>query len=154
MKKIFKIALWAILGLLLIQLIPIDRTNPPVNEKDNFVKVENTPKEVEMLLKKACYDCHSNETKYPSYAYIAPISWSIKHHINEGRKHLNFSVWNTYNEYLKKGALEGSIETIKRHEMPLKGYVAQHPEAQLSQKQRQLLQDYFQKLLDEEVYKK
>lgn len=102
MKKIFKIALWAILGLLLIQLIPIDRTNPPVNEKDNFVKVENTPKEVEVLLKKACYDCHSNETKYPSYAYIAPISWSIKHHINEGRKHLNFSVWNTYNEYLKK----------------------------------------------------
>ncbi len=52
MRKIFKIALWTVLGLLLIQLIPIDRTNPPVNEKDNFVRMENTPKEVEVLLKK------------------------------------------------------------------------------------------------------
>ena len=74
-----KVLIGIVVFLVLIQLIPIDRTNKPVDPKQNFVEVLKTPKEVTEMLKNACYDCHSNEVKYPSYAYIAPISWSIKH---------------------------------------------------------------------------
>ncbi|WP_018675311.1 heme-binding domain-containing protein [Riemerella columbina] len=148
MNKTLKVILWIILGLGLIQLIPVDRTNPPVEAKTDFVKIEHAPEKVTQLLKTACYDCHSYETRYPNYAYIAPLSWSIKSHINDGRRYLNFSVWETYNPYLKQGAIEHTIETIKNGSMPLPSYINFHPEAQLTPKEKQLLIDFFQKKLD------
>lgn len=148
MKKALKIFGWAVLLFALIQLIPIDRTNPPLEGKHNFVEVMNTPTEVRQLLKTSCYDCHSNETVYPSYAYVAPISWSVKHHINKGRRHLNFSEWGTYNRELKEGMLKNAIGDLEENRMPLAGYVAQHPEARLTKAQKKLLIDYFQKVLD------
>lgn len=148
MKKVLKIFGWAVLLFALIQLIPIDRTNPPLEGKHNFVEVMNTPTEVRQLLKTSCYDCHSNETVYPSYAYVAPISWSVKHHINKGRRHLNFSEWGTYNRELKEGMLKNTIGDLEENRMPLAGYVAQHPEARLTKAQKKLLIDYFQKVLD------
>ncbi|MFB9120291.1 heme-binding domain-containing protein [Bergeyella porcorum] len=148
MKKVLKIFGWAVLLFALIQLIPIDRTNPPLEGKHNFVEVMNTPTEVRQLLKTSCYDCHSNETVYPSYAYVAPISWSVKHHINKGRRHLNFSEWGTYNRELKEGMLKNGIGDLEENRMPLAGYVAQHPEARLTKAQKKLLIDYFQKVLD------
>lgn len=148
MKKVLKIFGWAVLLFALIQLIPIDRTNPPLEGKHNFVEVMNTPIEVRQLLKTSCYDCHSNETVYPSYAYVAPISWSVKHHINKGRRHLNFSEWGTYNRELKEGMLKNAIGDLEENRMPLAGYVAQHPEARLTKAQKKLLIDYFQKVLD------
>lgn len=148
MKKVLKVFGWAVLLFALIQLIPIDRTNPPLEGKHNFVEVMNTPIEVRQLLKTSCYDCHSNETVYPSYAYVAPISWSVKHHINKGRRHLNFSEWGTYNRELKEGMLKNAIGDLEENRMPLAGYVAQHPEARLTKAQKKLLMDYFQKVLD------
>ena len=109
-----KVLIGIVVFLVLIQLIPIDRTNKPVDPKQNFVEVLKTPKEVTEMLKNACYDCHSNEVKYPSYAYIAPISWSIKHHVNEGKKNVNFSDWMTYNKDQKDHILDEIIETIER----------------------------------------
>lgn len=126
-----------------IQLIPIDRTNPPVVEKNNFVSIYKTPANIQALLKASCYDCHSNETKYPNYSYVAPISWMIKDHINEGREYLNFSEWGTYNKDLKQGAIEKSIDAIKNYQMPLSSYVSKHPAANLTTKQRKELEDYF-----------
>lgn len=148
MKKVLKIFGWAVLLFALIQLIPIDRSNPPLEGKHNFVEVMNTPIEIRQLLKTSCYDCHSNETVYPSYAYVAPISWSVKHHINKGRRHLNFSEWGTYNREMKEGMLKNAIGDLEENRMPLAGYVAQHPEAKLTPDQKQRLTDYFQKVLD------
>ncbi len=142
-----KIVLWTLAILLLIQLIPVDRTNKPVEKSQNFVDVFATPAPVQKLLKNACYDCHSNETIYPNYAYVAPISWSIKHHINEGKEHLNFSVWTTYNRDLKKDMLENSVEEIQNKSMPLPGYISQHHIANLTTKDRQLLEQYFSEIL-------
>jgi hypothetical protein len=71
----------------------------------NFVDARKSPEKIRTLLKNACYDCHSNETVYPKYAFIAPVSWSVKSHVNEGREHLNFSVWGTYNKDLKENML-------------------------------------------------
>lgn len=141
-----KILFW-ILGIFVaIQLIPIDRTNKPVEKTQNFVDVVKPPKEVEQILKNACYDCHSNEVKYPNYAYLAPISWSVKHHINEGRERVNFSIWTTYNPDQKNHIIDDIMETVEIKEMPLKGYLPMHPEANLTDEQRKVFNDYFKKL--------
>ncbi|MCQ4035651.1 heme-binding domain-containing protein [Kaistella montana] len=152
MKTFKKIVYWSLIILALIQFIPVDRTLKPINQKENFVVVFNTPKNVEQILEKACYDCHSNETVYPKYAYVAPISWSIQHHINEGREHLNFSEWGKFNQDLKKNMLENSARSVKDYSMPFPGYISQHPEANLTKAERVLLVDYFEGILKSGKY--
>ncbi len=147
MKKILIISLTVLLTFGLIQLIPVDRTNPPVAQNENFVQNMKTPQKIEGLLRNACYDCHSNETEYPGYAYVAPISWSVKHHINEGREHGNFSVWGKYGKEAQETFIQRSISTIQDRSMPLPGYIAQHPEANLTDAERKLLTNYFENLL-------
>ncbi len=149
MKKGYKILLYVLLGLIVIQFIPVDRVNPPVDSKLNFVEINKTPQDVQQLLKNACYDCHSYETKYPNYAYVAPISWSVKSHVNDGRKHANFSVWGKYSDDLKRDVLQKSIEELDSQEMPLAGYVVYHDEAKLSSADRKKLIDYFDSILKE-----
>ena len=152
MKKFLKIFAIIIVVFGLIQLIPIDRTNPPVNKAQNFVDVQKTPTNISMVLKNACYDCHSNETKYPNYSYVAPISWSVKNHINEGRKRLNFSVWTTYSQELKVGMLKNTISTVTNRKMPIPGYMVYHEEANITEVERKLLENYFKKILEEKSY--
>lgn len=147
-----KIIYWFLIAIAVIQFIPIDRTNPPVKPQETFSKILHTPENVQNSLEKACFDCHSNETKYPKYACVAPISWSIKHHINEGREHLNFSVWGTYNKDLKTGMLKNTIAALKDNSMPMPGYMAYHPEANLTAAERKMLIDYFEALLSENKY--
>ena len=152
MKTFLNILYWFLIAFALIQFIPVNRTNKPVDAKVDFVKVYNTPKNVEKLLRNACYDCHSNETVYPKYAYVAPISWSIKHHVNKGKNYLNFSVWGNYNRDLKKNMLDMTVNSLKVYSMPMPGYIAQHPEANLSKAERILLENYFEDILKTENY--
>lgn len=147
MKTVKKVLFWVLVGFALIQFIPVDKTNKPVDQKLNFVTTENTPSEVAQLIKNACYDCHSDETVYPKYAQIAPLSWSIKSHVNDGRRHLNFSVWKSYNSDLKKSMLEKSIQTIQNKTMPLPGYTVYHEEAKLTAAQQTVLTNYFESVL-------
>ena len=152
MKTFLNILYWSLIVFALIQFIPVDRQNPPVSEKENFVDVHQAPAEVRNLLEKACYDCHSNQTIYPDYAYVAPISWSLKNHVNEGREHLNFSVWSRYNRELKKNMLESSAADLKQNRMPLAGYMAQHPEARLSPPEKKVLIDFFEEIIKSKNY--
>ncbi len=152
MKTFSKIIYWGLIVFALIQFIPVDRTNKPVDKKVNFVDVFQTPKNIQEILKTSCYDCHSNETVYPDYAYVAPVSWSIKHHVNEGREHLNFSEWGNFNQDLKRNMLENAIGDLKESRMPIPGYVAQHPEANLSSAQKKVLVDYFEEILKSGKY--
>ncbi|WP_042720723.1 heme-binding domain-containing protein, partial [Flavobacterium sp. B17] len=133
-------------------LIPTDKVNKPVDHKVNFIDLKKTPQKVAQLIKGACYDCHSNETVYPKYAYVAPISWSVKSHVNEGREHLNFSVWGTYNKELKESMLDKSIQTIQNKTMPMPGYIVYHKEANLSDAERALLIQYFDEMLKSKTY--
>lgn len=150
MKKVKKIIFWVLVGFAIIQFIPVDKVNRPVDQKLNFVTIKKTPSEIQTLLKNACYDCHSDETVYPKYAQIAPISWSIKSHVNDGREHLNFSVWKSYNADLKKSMLEKSMQTIESKTMPLPGYIVYHKEADLTPAQRTILKKYFEAVLSSE----
>lgn len=152
MKTFKKILFWGVVGFVLIQLIPTDKVNKPVDHKVNFIDLKKTPQKVAQLIKGACYDCHSNETVYPKYAYVAPISWSVKSHVNEGREHLNFSVWGTYNKELKESMLDKSIQTIQNKTMPMPGYIVYHKEANLSDAERALLIQYFDEMLKSKTY--
>lgn len=93
--------------------------------------------EVSKLLRNACYDCHSNESVYPWYAGIAPISWLVIHDINEGREELNFSEWIPYSLKRKNHKLEEIIEMVEDDEMPMKIYTVMHAEAELTAEEKQ-----------------
>lgn len=152
MKTFLAIIYWFLIVISLIQFIPVNKTNKPVVAKMDFVKIYQTPTAVQNILKKACYDCHSNETVYPDYAHVAPISWSIKNHVNEGRDHLNLSEWGTFNKDLKKNMLERSVHSVKDYTMPLPAYISKHPTANLSKAEREILAQYFEQILTEKNY--
>lgn len=142
MKKILTVLLVAFI---IIQFFPIDKTNPAPTPGMDFLKIKNTPPEVAKIINSSCYDCHSNETKYPWYSNFAPASWYLKNHINEGRKHLNFSTFAMYEPKIQAQKLQECIEMLEKKEMPLESYFIGHQEAKLTDEQRKILIDYFKR---------
>lgn len=126
-----------LVALLLINLFPVNFYNPPSN-----FEIE-TSQEVKSLLKESCYDCHSNLTNYPWYSKIAPISYLIKHDIEEGRSELNFSYWNNYSEAEKNLLSRKIVEVIEEDEMPEYLYLLLHSKARLDSNEKRMLLDEF-----------
>ena len=130
-KPILKV--FAILAVLFaaIQLVPYGRNhdNPPVSGEPSF----SQPGAKELAVR-ACYDCHSNQTRWPWYSNIAPASWLIQRDVDQGRRVLNFSEWNRRQEEAAESA-----EAIAGGEMPPRQYLPLHPEARLAAAERQLL---------------
>ena len=136
--------LGAIAGLLVvIQLIPVDRSNPPVEEE------VPAPTAVRQILRTSCYDCHSNESVWPWYAYVAPVSWLVTHDVHEAREHMNFSTWNDYDEDERIELLEEVWEEVEDGEMPLWFYVPLHPEAELAEQDKRLLHGWVEDMTDD-----
>lgn len=125
------IAAVVVIGVL-IQLVPVDRTNPAMGQEPNWAAA---PAGTRDLVKAACFDCHSNETKWPWYSKIAPVSWLIAHDVDEGRAELNFSEWYEADE------VDEIAEAVDEGEMPPWYYVLMHSEADLSDSDKQLLID-------------
>ena len=121
---------------LLIQVVRPDQTNPPVTGD-----IE-APPEVMSLLKRSCYDCHSFETRWPWYAQVVPVSWLVTKDVNDGRKHLNFSVWQGYEEGRKLKKFKEIAEEVADGEMPLDIYLPLHPEAKLTPAETTLLVEW------------
>ena len=107
----------------------------------------NTPKNVEVILKKACYDCHSDNIVYPWYSQIAPLSWIISSHVVTGRKAVNFSRWKEIPKDIKKKRLKRAVKTLYINMMPLPSYTWLHGDAILTKDEKQILNKYFKKLL-------
>ena len=128
-----------------MQFIRPDRTNIAV-EKSMEIQ---TPVEVTQIFQSACYDCHSNETKYPWYSNIQPFGWFLKNHIEDGRKHLNFSTFATYEPKRQAHKLFESVEMVENGEMPMESYLLMHPEAKLSESQKAEIVNYFKRIEDE-----
>ncbi len=133
-----KFILLLIVIFVVIQFIPY---NVPADIKDIDGDALKAPKDVEAILKRSCYDCHSNHTKFPWYSSIAPISFFTKHHVKEGREHLNFSTWNSYSDKKKVKFLEKIPKAIKS-KMPLKSYLLIHKDAVLSDEDRKVLSNW------------
>lgn len=116
-----------------IQLVPMDRTNPPV-EADLAA-----PAPVEEILRRACYDCHSHETRWPWYSRVAPFSWWLADHVEDGRADLNFSQWPLFDFEARELFLRDIVKQLEDGTMPLRSYVLGHPEARLTNEERDLL---------------
>jgi hypothetical protein len=144
-----KILLYGVIVLLFIQLIKIDTENPPVNKEIDYNVVTHTTPEIKKILKKSCYDCHSNEVKYPWYSNIAPISWFIKEHVNQGKEYVNFSEYGKYNIYQKEHINSALYRVIENKYMPLKSYLWVHKEAVLSEQENTILIHWFESLRSE-----
>jgi len=116
----------------LIQLLPAPaKTNPPTDPARTFAATMKPPAAVQNIFNRACRDCHSNETQWPWYANVAPVSWPVRNHVNEGRKHLNFSEW--LNDW---STLEDICKSVRENTMPLPYYDWMHPEAKLTPAER------------------
>jgi len=128
LKKILKWgAILVVGGFVLIQLVPYGRnhTNPPVQSEPNW----DSP-ETRALAERACFDCHSNETEWPWYSNVAPVSWLVQHDVEEGRPILNFSEWDQGG---KPRELEEMWEVLQHGSMPPAVFLPTHPEARLTQ---------------------
>ncbi|HSM07951.1 MAG TPA: heme-binding domain-containing protein [Gemmatimonadota bacterium] len=134
LTRILKFAGLALIVLLMAaQFVPVDRTNPPVGEE--IV----APAEVLTVLERACYDCHSNETVWPVYSRVAPVSWLVARDVHEGREALNYSTWGRYSAEERSELLEESWEEVAEGEMPMKPYVLLHPAARLTAEDEEVL---------------
>jgi hypothetical protein len=143
LKTIF---LWTFGTILLLQFVRIDVPNPPKATPEDEIKA---PKEVMMLLKKSCYDCHSNHTKWPWYSKVVPISWQVNSNVKNGREWLNFSIWSKYDQKKKDKIYKGIVNAL-RIKMPPAEYLLIHKEARLSPKERKTITDWAQKNIKED----
>jgi hypothetical protein len=131
MSRSAKVVLGAVGLFLVIQLVPVSRTNPPVESEPQ------APPEVAALLRRACFDCHSHRTVWPVQAYVAPFSWLVAHDVTEAREAMNMSRWGSIGpEMLGKLSLDIPKEVEKKQDMPPGTYRLAHPEARLTDAER------------------
>lgn len=138
-----KVLLGVLVLFVLIQFIRPEKNNS--NDETNGIgiaTVMEVPADVKEIIKTSCADCHSNNTVYPWYNEIAPVSWFLAQHVNEGKEHLNFSEWTTYNKDQKEHLLKDLKEVLNEREMPLKSYLLIHKDAKLTENQYQILYDW------------
>ena len=144
MSKYLRYILLGLLALLIIlQFFSIDKTNPPSAPEADFLTVAEAPDDMAGLIKRTCYDCHSNHTRYPWYANVAPVSYWIKGHIDHARSHLNFSTWTSYDSNKAQHKLEECYEEVLEGHMPLPSYTWMHSEARLADAERRSLANWF-----------
>jgi hypothetical protein len=129
-KTLKKIAIALVVVLLMAQFVRMDKSNPPVRSD------LTAPAEVTSIVRRACYNCHSNETSWPWYAEIAPVSWLVANDVREGREHLNFSEWGSYDGGTQSHKLRDIAEEVQDGEMPPWYYSVAHGESRLAPSER------------------
>jgi hypothetical protein len=143
MKRFFK---WSLIAIALIfigsQFVRPAKTNPPFDQSRTLASQTNMPPDVAGIFKRSCYDCHSNETTWPWYSNVAPASWFLIDHVNHGREHMNFSDWARYNPKEAEELLEEMCEEVEKGAMPLSSYLILHPDAKLSDQDKQMICDW------------
>lgn len=133
-----KIVFFTVLLLVVIQFVPVDRSNP---EKRASLRVSS---EIEAVLRRSCFDCHSNETVWPWYSYVAPISWLVAKDIHEGRENVNFSDWEDYSAEDRRDIKRHCVKEVKVDAMPLKSYRLLHPSSKITEADLALLEQWAQ----------
>ncbi len=135
-----------ILGLLALvvamQFIRPGKNKGTVEGPEDISHVVTVSPSVKTILAVACNDCHSNHTNYPWYSEIMPFGWWLNHHVEEGKEHLNFSEFATYEKERQDHKLEEMEEEVKEHEMPLESYTWLHKEAKLTEEQTKALVEW------------
>jgi len=137
-----------VVGFVGIQFIPTDLNQSNIVPKEDIIEFYKPPYKVVTMLKNSCYDCHSNNTIYPWYNKLQPISWLLENHIAEAKDELNLSEFNAYSKRKQKAKLKSIVSQLEDDEMPLKGYVLMHKNAKLSEKDKTILINWIEKLKD------
>lgn len=133
---------------LAIQFIPVERNVSTVPAGQSFERTEKVPANVATILKVSCYDCHSNNTRYPWYSELQPGAYFMAQHIKEGKEELNFDEFNDYSKRRKKAKIKSIISQIEKDQMPLKSYLLLHHDADLTPEQQKVLMQFFQSELE------
>lgn len=124
-----------LIAFVVMQFFRVDKNKSEGDTMAAFISETNPPDDVIAILKATCYDCHSNNTQYPWYAEIAPVSYWLNDHIEHGKEELNFSDWAEYSLKRKDHKMEEVIEEVKEKHMPLDSYTWIHSEANLTDEQ-------------------
>ncbi|MGO9058510.1 MAG: heme-binding domain-containing protein [Candidatus Binataceae bacterium] len=142
LKKLAWVAALAVsVVLLAVQLVLVNRINPP--SLGTFA----APPQIDATLKRACYDCHSNETRWRWYSRVAPLSWFTVHDVTLGRKEANFSEWGIYCPATRRRKLEWMGRALREENMPPWSYRLLHPGARLTEADRAAVQRWIESAL-------
>ena len=142
-KRALKIGVIAVfVGLIGIQFIPSNRNRSATVLETDFVRTFKPPDQIRRLLKTSCYDCHSNNTRYPWYNTLQPAAWIMEGHIDEGKEELNFSEFGGYSKRKQRSKLKSIKSQIKSGEMPIHSYTYIHWDAILSDQEKKMIEDW------------
>ena len=122
----------AVAILLSIQLVQPERTNPRSDPRASFEAIANPPHQVASSLRRACGDCHSNDTRWPWYSRVSPVSWLIANDVREGRAHFNLSAWNRRESEQEAPETRELCTEVKTGNMPPRSYASVHPSSKLN----------------------
>jgi hypothetical protein len=118
------------------QFVSVDRTNHPIEQARTFYTVENVPQKVQSLLDRSCSDCHSNQTRWPWYSGVAPISWVVVNDVHSARRKLNFSEWGNYSAKKRDHEKEEICNEVMEGDMPESKYAFIHRQSKLTAEER------------------
>jgi hypothetical protein len=137
-----------VLLLLIIQLVPNELPAVVDTNPGDIIQSGIVSEEVASLLKVSCNNCHSNETEYPWYSYVAPSSWLVARDVRLARAELNFSEWAEMDMLDQLAALDDITDEVKSGEMPMGIYTLIHPSAKLDERQRDLIITWSEEAMD------
>jgi hypothetical protein len=136
------------LVLLIIQFIPNDLPPGSNNNAGDIINSGIVSQDVATLLRTSCYSCHSNETKYPWYSYVAPSSWLVNRDVRKARNEMNFSTWTDYDQRKMIRKLDDIATEVGEGHMPMPIYTLMHPSSKLSEEQRELIVSWTESAMD------
>jgi hypothetical protein len=140
LRRVVRLVLLVIgVALIGIQFVPVHRTNPPFDPTQTVERVAAVPPEVKAIFDRSCKDCHSNETRWPAYGYIAPMSWLLVGDVEEGREGLNLSEWGAYDPDSQRDVLVEICRQVRRGVMPPRQYTLIHSSAKLTARDVEIL---------------
>ena len=142
MKILKKLLLLILVVFIIAQFFGPEKNEGDIATVDAFIADTNPPENVQLILKNACLDCHSDHTRYPWYNNITPVNYWLASHVNDGKKHFNVSKWNDYSDKKKDHKLEELAEEVKEGHMPLPSYTWTHSDAKLSKEQIEAVENW------------
>ena len=147
-RKLVRVVL-LVLAVVLVaaQFVPLDRTNPPSDPQQHFTAITRPPEVVASALNRSCRDCHTNDTTWPWYSRVAPMSFLVVDDVNEGRGHLNFSEWGKLDARRRSRKLEEICDEITSGAMPDRKYTLIHPSAKLTPEEVQAICGWTEQVL-------
>jgi Haem-binding domain len=131
----------ATLAAQLVTVEPIGKVAPVSPSSNGYIAV---PAQIEALLTRACYDCHSDRTRWPWYSRVAPVSWLVARDVALGRKELNFSEWGSYYPQTRRRKLQWMGRVVREDSMPPWTYRLMHPRARLTEAERATLERWIE----------